>query len=161
MAEDEETVRAREGLVRQLVPAHDLAGISVLLIEDDYETRAATDELLRAAGALVRSVTSVPEALNLFRAVRFHVILADLGLPDMDGYALIRALRRQQVSIPVIAYTGRNSREDAIYVRHAGFTLHLTKPVPPVDIVAAVALAASGRAHEFVSSQQSSDEHGA
>jgi two-component system CheB/CheR fusion protein len=74
---------------------------------------------------------SAREALNLLRTERPDVMICDIGLPEMDGYELIRRLREQEgfSDIPAIAITGFGRDEDIQLARAAGFTTHLTKPL--------------------------------
>jgi len=66
------------------------------------------------------------------------VLVSDIGLPDRDGYDLMRTVRRRGVSIPAIALTAFASDDDAELARSAGFQQHLAKPVAPAAIIHAV-----------------------
>jgi CheY-like chemotaxis protein len=128
-----------------------LQGIRVLIVDDDRETCLALTTVLREAGSKVRSARSARDALRFFERAPFSVVLTDLAMPESDGYQFISALRGVEGGdrVPVIALTGSAGQEERVRVREAGFVLHLTKPVDTAEVVAAVAMAASGRADEF------------
>jgi CheY-like chemotaxis protein len=106
----------------------DFQGTRVLVVDDDADTR----EMLAAA-----------EALVAFERERPHVVISDIGLPDEDGFALLRKLRdplRTRGSrVPVIALTGYSSRENQTQMDREGFQAHLTKPVELTVMLATVA----------------------
>jgi len=91
----------------------------------------------------VEAVGSVRGALSAFDGFRPDVLVSDVGLPDEDGYALIRQVRARETNrggtTPAIALTGYVRPEDRARLLAAGFQLHLRKPVDPSEIVAAVA----------------------
>jgi CheY-like chemotaxis protein/anti-sigma regulatory factor (Ser/Thr protein kinase) len=127
-----------------------LDGIRVVLIEDDDDGRMMLTTLLELAGAKVAAAGSVHEGLALLDTIRPDVIVSDVGMPDEDGFALIRRVRAREVegggSVPAIALTGYVRPEDRARLLAAGFQQHLRKPVEPGEIVAAIAsLAAIGR----------------
>jgi len=119
-----------------------LDGIKVLLVEDDADARNVLGLLLEVAGAKVEAAGSVRRALQTFDDFRPDVLVADIGLPDEDGYALIRHVRAREGDgghIPAIAFTGYVTFEDSARLRAAGFQVHLRKPVEPDEMVATVA----------------------
>lgn len=123
-----------------------LDGVRVLLVEDDADAREVLGLLLEIAGAKVEAVGSVRGALRAFDGFRPDVLVSDVGMPDDDGYALIRHVRAREVDgghIPAIALTGYVSSEDHARLLAAGFQTHLPKPVEPDTIVAAIASLAS------------------
>ncbi len=130
-----------------------LRGVSVLVVDDDPDTREALEVVLRHAGARVRTAGSVPEALRASIESAIDVVVTDLAMPDRDGYALLEALRGDEAAagrhVPIIALTAAATPEDRQRVDSAGFALHLTKPVEPVEMLKAVAMATSGRAGDF------------
>jgi len=118
-------------------------GISVLLVEDDADSRQVFTTVLELAGARVQAVGSVREALQALEDRRPDVLISDIGMPGEDGYALIRQVRGRAHGgdVPAIAVTGYVSSEDRARLQAAGFQLHLPKPVEPCEVVAAVASA--------------------
>jgi len=137
-----------------------LAGLSVLLVDDDHDTRMAIGTVLRDAGSKVRTAKSVEEALAAFRRAPASVVVTDLAMPQSDGFELITALRAGGGDkVPVIALTGSATRNDRQRVRAAGFALHLTKPVDAAEVIQAVAMAAAGRAEEYARERLTAREH--
>ncbi len=130
-----------------------LRGVSVLVVDDDPDTCEALEVVLRKAGARVRTAGSVPEALRASIEGAIDVVVTDLAMPDRDGYALLEALRGAEAAagrhVPIIALTAAATPEDRQRVHSAGFALHLTKPVEPIEMLKAVAMATSGRASDF------------
>jgi signal transduction histidine kinase/ActR/RegA family two-component response regulator len=127
-----------------------LDGLSVLLVEDDADGRQVLSVILELAGAKVKAVDSVRAALGALTDFRPDVLVSDIGMPDEDGYALIRHIRAREGDreggMPAIALTGYVTSDDRARLLAAGFQVPLRKPVDPSDLVAAVAsLAALGR----------------
>jgi CheY-like chemotaxis protein len=126
-----------------------LDGINVLLAEDDADGRQALTLILEMAGANVEAVATVPEALSALDRRRPDVVISDVGMPEEDGYALIRHLRARGVDrggqTPAIALTGYVGAADRAQLLASGFQLHLRKPAEPSDVVAAVASLTRGR----------------
>ena len=120
-----------------------LAGLAVLIVDDDAENRLVVQAHLESHGAQVLSAASAAEALRVIQRERVDVLLADLAMPGEDGYTLIRKLRAQPsartASIPAAALTAFARAEDRQHALQAGFQLHLSKPVDPRSLVAAVA----------------------
>jgi signal transduction histidine kinase/ActR/RegA family two-component response regulator len=131
-----------EQLVSPLRPG-DLRDIEVLLVEDDSMTRETTARLLEQAGAQVRSVDSAEHARNALAARRADIIVADIGMAEEDGYALLGSVRRTEAGeglgrIPAIAVTAFARREDRARALAAGFDDHLSKPLDPARLVHAI-----------------------
>jgi DNA-binding response OmpR family regulator len=105
----------------------------VLLVEDSYDTRESLRIWLKQHGAEVTAVETGAEALELLTTMRPHVLLADIGLPGMSGYALMRRIRSLAVEdggqVPAAAITAHTSPEDRIAAIDAGFWDHVPKPV--------------------------------
>jgi signal transduction histidine kinase len=110
--------------------------LKVLVIEDNVDVAEAMSWLLKALGHDYRVIHDGREALDTARAWRPDVILLDVGLPVMDGYAVCRALRAdaQFKDIPIIAQTGWGQNGDKASATDAGFSHHLTKPVSRKDL---------------------------
>jgi two-component system, chemotaxis family, CheB/CheR fusion protein len=120
--------------------ANALQGIDVLLVEDDAMAREATRRLLEQYGAVVRAASSAALAREAFEHRRPDVIVADIAMPDEDGYALLAQLRRLEESqrtthVPALALTAFARREDRERALAAGFDEHLTKPVDAERLV--------------------------
>jgi signal transduction histidine kinase len=135
----------------QHVPGSVLLGLRVLAVDDQADARNLIAASLERYGATVTTAASAREALEIIDAERPHVLIGDIGMPDEDGYALIRTLRarpgQQGGQIPAIALTAYARREDHDRAIDAGFQLHLAKPIDQAELVEAVAsLAGRGTA---------------
>jgi CheY-like chemotaxis protein len=132
-----------------LEDAPDLAGIRVLIVEDDDDARALVARVLEGQGAFVEAVSSAREALAALEKERIDVLLSDIEMPGTDGYQLIRELRlrpsQQGGSVPAVALTAYARTEDRLRALRAGFQLHLSKPVQPAELLAVVASLATRR----------------
>jgi len=117
----------------QARPGNDLQGISVLLVEDDKDSRDAIALFLEIAGARVTAVSSVQEALAGYEKESPTVIVTDLGMPGADGFSLASEVRRRDgmrnSHTPLIALTGFVGARDRSEVLKAGFAVHMEKPV--------------------------------
>ena len=131
------------------VPAQpDLAGVHVLVVEDDPDGNELITTILERYGARITSVTTAAGALEALDASLPDIVVSDIGLPDSDGIELIKMIRTRAVakSMPAIALTAYASRQDAAKAIAAGFDAHVAKPVQPGTLGATVArLIASGR----------------
>jgi len=133
---------------REQAPAGvDLKGLHVLIVDDDPDALTLMREILEAAGATVISADSGPAAL---RALDQHIpdaIVSDLGMPGMDGFELLARVRQSPVEswrdIPAAALTAYARSEDRTRSLKSGFQIHLSKPIDPVELVAAVVALAS------------------
>ena len=139
--------REEEPAVAAKATVGNIEGVSVLLVEDEPDGRELLAEALRTAGGRVAAVESVRAALALFADRPPDVLVSDIGMPDEDGYALIRAIRALPAdrggAVPAIAVTAYAREEDRLRALAAGFQAHLAKPVDPGELVAAVARVAS------------------
>jgi signal transduction histidine kinase/CheY-like chemotaxis protein len=141
------------GLAGATAPASraQLDGIRVVLVEDNDDERHLLTVMLEIAGAKVAPAASVREAVAIVETIRPDVIVSDIGMPDEDGYALLRRVRAREAqiggdAIPAIALTGHAAPEDRARLLAAGFQMHLLKPAEPDEIISAVAsLTAIGR----------------
>ena len=120
-----------------------LNGISVLVVDDDHESRHVVAECLETQHARVQTAASAADAYAVLQRDRFDVLLADIAMPGEDGYALIRRVRAGIVpgtaTIPAAALTAFAREEDRQLALHAGFQMHLVKPVDPRAVIGAVA----------------------
>ena len=110
-----------------------LIGVTVLLVEDDPLTREALQLILAHYGARVLCAATATQALDVYEGGGLSILISDIGLPDFDGCALLRTIRRREAGswhLPAIAMSGYPSRETGGRARSAGFDAFLTKPVP-------------------------------
>ncbi len=120
-----------------------LTGVSVLLVEDNDDTREAFERLLALDGARVVSTDNARDAIELARRHRFDVVLTDLGLPDVPGESLIRAVCHDGEPGPrVVVVTGYGEPYQS-RARAAGADQVLTKPIAWSQLIAAIGTAES------------------
>jgi PAS domain S-box-containing protein len=127
----------------------DLAGLSVLFVDDAADAREVVSMLLEERHARVRTAACAEDALRLLEAERPDVIVSDIGMPGMDGYAFMRRVRalppERGGDVPAVALTAFARAEDRTAALRAGFQSHLSKPVHPPELMAAIcALVATG-----------------
>ena len=136
---------AAEHPSRRLDPLPRLTGLRVIVVDDEPDARDFVSTLLSACGSTVTPAASAAEALRALAERRPDVLVADLAMPEEDGFALIRKIRRLEHGrgprMRAIALTALAGAEHLERAMTAGFDLHLTKPVEPEDVVAAVAAA--------------------
>ncbi len=121
-----------------------LRGARILVVEDDDDARRLVGRMLTLAGGAVGEADSAATALAAARRESFDVVVADIGMPEMDGYDMMRALRAQGTSIPGVALTAFATPRDRERSSRAGFLAHIAKPVLPDELVRAVARVLGG-----------------
>ncbi|HEX8291161.1 MAG TPA: ATP-binding protein [Pyrinomonadaceae bacterium] len=131
-----------------------LAGLRVLAVDDDADTLEMLTLFLRRAGAEVASAGSAAAALETLERFRPDVLVADIGMPEVDGYELLRRVRALTPErgglTPAIALTAYAGETDRVRALRSGFQAHLPKPVEPDDLIKAVtSLAGSAAPSEF------------
>jgi len=121
----------------------DLTGIKVLVVDDQADARELIARVLEECGADVVTAGGVYEALTAVEQSRPNVILSDIGMPNVDGYELLRRVRALGAArgggLPAIALTAFARSEDRTRALRAGFLMHIAKPVEPAELAAAVA----------------------
>jgi signal transduction histidine kinase len=145
LAEDDPLDRTGAGVMSPgLFSTPDLlAGVRVVVVEDEADTRELLTLSLQQCGAEVAAFGSVPEALAAFDLAVPDVLLSDIGVPGEDGYSLIRKVRALPPAlggnVPAAALTAYARAEDRLRALEAGYQTHLAKPVDPAELIAAVA----------------------
>ncbi|HSN24928.1 MAG TPA: ATP-binding protein, partial [Kofleriaceae bacterium] len=120
-----------------------LAGLRILVVDDDPDGRWLIGEALGDAGAHVETAPSAAEAFARFTARPHDVVVSDIGMPGEDGYSLARRLRATGRPPTLIALTAYARPEDVRASADAGFQVHLGKPIEPDGLVSAIAGAVS------------------
>ena len=112
------------------------AGLRVLIVDDNRDAADSCAILLRLSGHHVQTAYSGQQVLEISGSSQPQVILADIGLPDLDGYALAQRIRATPWgrSVTLIAISGWGQDEDRRRAMEAGFDSHLTKPIEPQTI---------------------------
>lgn len=120
-----------------------LAGVTVLVVDDEADARDLVATALRANGAEVMTAANAAQGLELLSDKKPMVLVSDIGMPETDGYELIRRVRRlpgtRESHVPAIALTAYAREEDRRLALEAGFQTHVTKPVEPAELVRVVA----------------------
>ena len=122
-----------------------LKGLQVLVVEDEADTREMLMMALEQYGAKVTAVASAAEARSAMALAQPDVLVSDIGMPEEDGYALIRQLREQGKKMPAIALTAYARESDCAEALAAGFQQHVSKPIEPAELAAVVAQLAEKR----------------
>ncbi|MBD2777570.1 response regulator [Iningainema tapete] len=123
-------------------PLTPLQGVRILVVDDDADSLEFLVFALENYGALTTAVSSAREALSALASFQPDVLISDIGMPEADGYALIRQVRALSPTfggIPAVALTAYAGDKNSFEALAAGFTLHLSKPVIPDELVQAIA----------------------
>jgi CheY-like chemotaxis protein len=126
-----------------------LEDLTVLVVEDDPDARDLVERVLQEHRARVLTAGSAEEGLELLSERRPDVLVCDIGLPEVDGYELMKRIRkseRPERAIPAIALTAYATTEDRTKAFRAGFQAHIAKPVEAPELVATIASLAEFRA---------------
>jgi CheY-like chemotaxis protein len=122
--------------------AVDLHGARIVVVDDDSDTRDVLRTILELAGADVATSASAHETRALIERLHPDVLIADIGMPGEDGYALIESVRAHETAahhLPAIALTARARAEDVERALRAGFEIHVAKPVDPNRLLSTIA----------------------
>jgi PAS domain S-box-containing protein len=121
----------------------ELAGVRILFVDDQPDARELAGVIFASAGAETTIAASASEALEALERTPIDIIVADIGMPDVDGYALIAEVRKRDViagrRTPAIAATAYRGQEDRARVLAAGFDAYLKKPMDAATLTATVA----------------------
>ncbi|HEY3494274.1 MAG TPA: response regulator [Polyangiaceae bacterium] len=115
--------------------------LRIVLVDDDPDALELVTLILEGAGMSVRAAPGASDAFSQIQSFSPHVIVSDIGMPEEDGYSLIRRVRslasdvRSTPAIALTAFSGPENRERAL---NAGFDLHIVKPSDPDRLVSAI-----------------------
>ena len=117
-----------------------LKGLRVLVVDDEPDSREFVSFVIEQAGAEIKEVASAGEALAVITQYQPDILVSDIGMPEEDGYSLIRKVRSLEPvkDIPAIAVTAYAREEDSQEAISAGFQIHISKPVEPEELVNAI-----------------------
>jgi CheY-like chemotaxis protein len=125
------------------LPTDALIGVHVLVVDDDADARELFRTVLQYCGALVTTVGMATEALEALALVLPDVVVADIAMPDRDGYWLIAQIRalppERGGDVPVLAVTGHGALHGADRTFAAGFQAYVRKPMEPWELCRQVA----------------------
>jgi CheY-like chemotaxis protein len=120
-----------------------LAGLRILIVDDEEDAREVVSTIVGDAGAEVAAAASVQQALDLIDQWKPDVLISDIGMPGEDGYDLIRKVRAlppdQRGQIPAIALTAFARTQDRLKILSAGYQMHVGKPIEPLELITIVA----------------------
>lgn len=112
-----------------------LDGIKVLIVDDETDSAEVLKMMLSQCGAQVTAAGSAGDALNAIQDNSFDLIVSDIGMPEMDGYELMKAVREQGKTTPAVALTAYARAEDRLRALRAGYQMHVTKPVEYAELI--------------------------
>ena len=121
-----------------------LKGLRILCVDDEKDSRDLLIAVLNQCDAETIAVSTAAEALTAFEEFKPHILVSDIGMPDEDGYELIRKIRGKEKAenlkrIPAVALTAYARVEDRLKALSSGFQMHIPKPVEPAELAAVVA----------------------
>ncbi len=120
-----------------------LAGLRILVVDDEADAREVVALVLTGAGAEVAAVDSASAAMNLITRWRPHVLVSDIGMPHEDGFALMRRVRALSAedggTIPAVALTAFARTQDRLKVLSAGYQMHVPKPIEQLELLTVIA----------------------
>ena len=140
-----------EPITAEIVPS--LEGLRILAVDDEVNSLNLMKWILESAGAEVVAVFSAMEAIRMLtESSRYDVLLADIGMPNEDGFSLIRQVRAIDAEaggqIPAAAITAYVSDRERLQAIDAGFQRHMAKPIAPTELVSMVAELAGRVRHD-------------
>ena len=143
LIEENNTESPSENQISESFNSLPLAGIRILVVDDEADTREFMSFLLQQYGGAVTVASSVSQAVKVFASSKPDILLSDLGMPVEDGYSLIGQIREMSKDegglIPAIALTAYAGESDRERVFAAGFQRHLAKPIEPKELLAMIA----------------------
>lgn len=120
-----------------------ISGLRVLVVDDDPDTCELIRAVLEQCGGIVQTAHDAEGALDLFRSGSPSILVADIGMPEVDGYELIRRIRQAEgpaaVRTPAIALTAFARVEDRMKALASGYQMHVAKPVEPAELLTIIA----------------------
>ncbi|HEX4966379.1 MAG TPA: PAS domain S-box protein [Thermoanaerobaculia bacterium] len=139
LAEPPESPRGVDATLFEEPGDPSLAGLKILVVDDEPDTREVLQRLLESGGALVLLAASAREALVLLRQEKPCLLISDIGMPQEDGYWLIQQVRalapEDGGAIPAVALTALARAEDRLRALRAGFQAHTAKPVETAELI--------------------------
>ena len=141
---DDERIHPVVGGSTSLEPPLRLEGLSVLVVDDECDTREMLKVMIGQLGAKVNACASSSEAMTILRDWRPDVIVSDIEMPGEDGYELMRRIRQSEASrgvnqVPAVALTAYARVEDRMRALAAGYQMYIAKPAEPAELAAVIA----------------------
>ncbi|CAN5834768.1 hypothetical protein BH18ACI5_BH18ACI5_04920 [soil metagenome] len=149
---DDHHPRSANDTSAPFLPAAELSGLKILVVDDQPDARDLVKRVLEDCSATVVTAARTDDALRLVEEERPDVLITDIGMPDADGFELLRRVREMGSErggrVPAIALTAFARSEDRTRALRAGFLVHVSKPVDPSELVATVASVARRAAEQ-------------
>lgn len=123
-------------------PRQELIGLKILVVDDEQDTCDMLRFLFTRAGAVARTATNAEDAIEMVDTWRPDVLISDIGMPNVDGYELIKRVRARSdatMRLPAVALTALTRIEDRVKALSAGYHMHVAKPVEPSELLTVVA----------------------
>lgn len=120
----------------------EIEGIKILAVDDDADARLLLTAILERCGADVKTCESAAQALEFLEDFKPDIIVSDIGMPEEDGYSMIKKIRSNENGhqrIPAVALTAFARVEDRLKALAAGFNMHVPKPVEPAELTVVIA----------------------
>jgi CheY-like chemotaxis protein len=118
-------------------------GKKLLVVDDEPDARMLLRTILEQCGAEVQTAESAAETISLLKENTFDILVSDVGMPEVDGYELIRKIREMERGtgkrLPAVALTAFARAEDRMKALSAGFNMHIPKPVEPAELIVVIA----------------------
>ena len=134
---------SRSGVAPVIEFPAELAGLSILVVDDDQDARSLLSTVLEQCRAIVLTAKNVEEAYDTFVSLRPAVLISDIGMPGATGYELISKVRALSAdeggATPALALTAYARSEDRMKALAAGFNMHLPKPIEPAELLVVIA----------------------
>ena len=117
----------------------ELVGLKILIVDDEQDTCELLRFVFDECGCIVKTANSAADALELFDSWQPDILVSDISMPEIDGYELIRVIRDERRSqIPAVALTAMARIDDRVKALTAGYQMHISKPVEPVELISIV-----------------------
>lgn len=121
---------------------HELVGLRILVVDDEPDTCEMLRFVFDRAGAKVQMAMNAHDALEIVETWDPDVLVSDIGMPEVDGYELIRRIRARtscKHKLPAVALTALTRIEDRVKALSAGYQMHVAKPIEPAELLTVVA----------------------
>jgi signal transduction histidine kinase/DNA-binding response OmpR family regulator len=143
MADNQIDAGSAQSLNAPILSLQLLAGIKVLVVDDEHDSRELLTMILTRYGSDVRCSDSAANAIEAFNEWHPDLLVSDIGMPNEDGYSLIQKVRslesNQTRQVPAVALTAYASDEDRMQALSAGFQMHVPKPIEPESFISSLA----------------------
>jgi PAS domain S-box-containing protein len=120
-----------------------IEGKKLLVVDDEPDAQMLLRAILEQCGAEVETAGSAAEVISLLKENSYDILISDVGMPEVDGYELIRKIREMERGtgkrLPAVALTAFARAEDRLKALSAGFNMHISKPVEPAELIVVIA----------------------